>query len=70
MSSLPYFLYHCHRLNKEIKISQEQAVIDGKKYLIRHPCPYMNASEDFNCNGLNDYSIPCCHSTEEKQLID
>ena len=70
MNTLPYFLYHCPRLDKNVKIAQEEAVIDGKKYLIRHSCPNMRAGGEFKCDGLNPHGFACCRSAEEKQLIE
>lgn len=63
-------LYHCHKLNRNVYISEEYEVIDGVRTLVRCSCPFYTgtAYEGRRCDGMNDLDSPCGPSlwTREK----
>lgn len=61
-------LYHCHKLKKNVHISEDYEIINGVRTLVRCSCPnYMGtASDGRKCNGLNDYDLPCGYSEYPK----
>lgn len=53
-------LYHCHKVDKSIRIMEDYELIDGKKILIRCQCPIYNDTEKgIKCNGFNDHGLKC-----------
>lgn len=56
-------LYHCHKIQKNVKIAEDyDSSTDGRR-LVRCSCPYHQYKDMRpHCDGYNEFGFQCCYA--------
>lgn len=59
-------LYHCHKIHRNVNITEYYEVVEDNQTLLRCSCPY-HLYKDMkpHCDGYNDFGFQCGYAKSQ-----